>query len=50
MTSLVASINKGTADTGITATTNSAGSLILTQANAEISSSPAILRVRAAWA
>ena len=31
----MASINKGTADTGITATMNSAGSLILTQANAD---------------
>ncbi|HEY1858028.1 flagellin [Acidocella sp.] len=35
MTSLIASINNGTTDTGISATTNSQGSLILTQATAD---------------
>lgn len=34
-TSLIASINKGTSQTGISAAENSAGSLILTQGNAE---------------
>jgi flagellin len=35
LTSLIANINKGTSDTGISASQNSLGSLILTQGNAE---------------